>query len=175
MATLKVDSITNAAGTGAPSFTNGITGSTSGSSPAAEIVGELLSAQRLASAATSITSGVAADVATITLTPGVWLISGAVAVEPTATTVLKFAEHAISKTSNTVPASSTRLTPSAGEQIILQAGRGEADADAIDMLTHIPPYVYTVGSNTPIYLVSKMTFTTSTATAYGRIQAVRIA
>lgn len=165
--------ITDETGTGSavfntsPSLTTPvITGISSGVEPSAGILGQFVSSSVAAGSAVSITTGVAANVTSISLTAGIWLVSGSVGYAPAGITVITAALGAIGTTSATLP-----TAPAAGAEFSLTltfpAGQGPLFPVGMTRLN--------LASTTTVYLVAVSNFTTSTNAAYGFIGATRIA
>ena len=138
-----------------------LNGRVDGSSPSAGQVGEYLSASLAQGSAVALTTGVAANVVSLSLTPGLWEVSGLVAYHNNATTVMSDAEQGTSVTSAT-------LGP-LGSYTYDLVGLASAE----DLFYVTPTQKINVSVTTTVYLVSKVDFTVSTAAAYGFIQAWR--
>ncbi len=154
-------------------------GDTSGQPAAAGDVGEVIRASRLRSNAISLTSPNASNVTTssITLTAGDWSIQGMVGfLAGTATSVTAIGVG-ISQTSATLPASDTSAVPTNGECRIAfdPSGGIVATSVPVDTLT-IPPYQVLIPFNTTmtLFLVTQVTFASSTLSAYGSMEARRM-
>ncbi|WP_027815004.1 hypothetical protein [Paraburkholderia bannensis] len=138
---------------------SGIVGTTSGGTPSAGSVGEVISATF---SAVSMTNNTAQNLASITLTPGDWDVQGAVIFQAAATTTLSAVVAGISTTSATLPA--------LGNYYQLTANfPTNASASAIPPVQRI-----NVTTNTTVYLVGLTLFGTSTLTSTGFIRARRV-
>ncbi len=124
---------------------------------------------------TPLTSGVKVNVtaSNITLTAGDWLIGGSVSFDSAVTTTFTILDAAISKTSATLPSTSTISVPTAGEY--WNESRPETGAaGGVQQTLTIPPYRVSLSSSTNFYLVGGATFAVSTADIYGSFWAWRV-
>ena len=154
---------------------SGLKGDTSGSAKAAGYVGEVLASTLGRASALTLSTGVAKTLTSIPVTAGTWLITGGVGIASGATTSLTDFVGAVSKTTNATSGASFQLAPSAGEvRVEFQAGT-IGMASGSDICLTVPSYTYRVTSNTTLYLTVETVFTSSAPSAYGFIQAVRIA
>lgn len=118
------------------------------------------------SSALTLATGVAQNITSISLTPGVWDITGIVMWFATAGPVTGTAKSAaISTTSATIPATST-----AGDQWVTDPYMPTTTTSTWEA---IPQFRVTVTSTTTYYLVSQAAFTAGTIVTWGRISAVR--
>lgn len=115
--------------------------------------------------AVPLVSGTVANVAQITLTPGVWEIAGVVVYHNAASTVMADALQGISRNTGAVD----------------QQGSYSCDlqglASAIDLSYVTPTFrmVCTPAQGTlTVYLIARSNFTVSTVSAYGNIRAWRV-
>ena len=128
---------------------------------AAGNVGEIISATVASGSAVSLTNAVAANIASVTLTPGDWDVWATLAVTP-ATSMTVFSGW-ISAVSAVDPGA-----PNGGAYVLSQP---VAALTAVQVMP-IGTLTVEVGTSTPIYLSAKVTFT-GTATAYGALIARR--
>ncbi len=139
-------------------------------------IGEQLFISRVQSAATSLTTGTAANIGTttsITLTPGDWDVRGAVGFLPAATTSITKLISAVSKTSATLPAADTSAVPTAGELLIARSYAAFVPG-ANEIAVDIPTFRVSVSTNTALFLIGRATFTVSTMTGFGYLEARRV-
>lgn len=130
-------------------------------------VGQILTASLAIGSSVSLTSGVTANIATITLTPGDWDVWGVVDFNGAATTTATFCIAGISQ-------SSTGL-PSAGDlDRTQQVFNSFAVFNIATVIVPAGPIRLTVASNTQIWLTGTAAFAVSTATAFGTIRARRV-
>jgi hypothetical protein len=148
-------------GTLTPSQTNGIVGTTTNNNANAGSVGELLTN---ASTATSLTTSVAANATSISLTAGDWDVSGVVTTVAAAGTITQQLISGISTTS------ATRPTTNTGAE---NAVAGVTSASANQILGS-PVTRISLASTTTVFLVALATFTVSTMTCNGFIRARRV-
>lgn len=148
-------------------------GTTTSDSAGTGNVGEVLSATRLRSAASSLTSATALDVTSLSLTSGDWDVRAMVGFSPSGTTSVTIVLASISTTSATVPGADTRAVPDASGQVIVEWS-GSAQVPQDDNVQIIPSVRISLASTTTYYLVARSTFTVSTHAAYGSIIARRI-
>ena len=143
---------------------SGVKGRTDGSAIAAGYVGEIKSAIRLDGSALALSTGVPADVVSLTLTPGVWWVAAFFGLLGSATaSTYRYIEF--STTPATLSDANLRYSSSA----------------AVDINTarenHMVPtgeYI-NISANTTYYLACQVAFSGGTVSIYGRIKAVRIA
>lgn len=149
----------SATGLVTPSSTVGIKGTTAADSAQAGSVGEYVTAT---ASGVSLTTSVAANITSVSLTAGDWDISGVVQITAAGSTVVSNAAGGISTTSATLGALGTYWQQGA----TLPAGAN---------LAYSPPRVrINVSSTTTVFLVALSTFTTSTCSANGVITARRV-
>jgi hypothetical protein len=123
-------------------------------------VGEYISSTVLVGAAVPLSTGVAANVTSVSLTAGDWDCDGNVFINPAGTTPVSQAVAAISNTSATIP-----TTPCAGACTLnsapISAGlqQGLVTGKIRELLA----------ATTPVYLIGYAAFTVSTASAFGFI------
>ncbi len=130
---------------------------------------------RLRSAALSITSATATNVtaSALVLAAGTWDISAMIGFLPTTTTSITIRGiGAISLTSATLPATDTDCVPTLGEvRVTLGAQPATVGGAATPYSALIPSYRVTFAGSTTLYLVAQATFTASTLSVYGIIEA----
>lgn len=150
-----------------PTITNpNIVGTNTNDNAAAGSVGEFVSSTVLVGSAVSLTSGVTANVTSISLTAGDWDVEGNVAFASGGSTITNYEIGAISTTSATLPTAPyggggfTLSTPNyaGGGSNIIPTGRMRLS----------------LASTTTVYLVTNASFGTSTLAAYGFIGARRV-
>jgi hypothetical protein len=145
-----------------------IVGVTDGSNAAAGSVGEFVSSTVLTGAAVSLTTGTTANVTSISLTAGDWDIRGVVALNKGSTTSVTTEAAAITTVSATYPA--LGLTNSALIRNQATTYNGTTAGAVIPVgVTRL-----NITSTTTVYLVANCTFTVSTMSAYGAIEARRV-
>ena len=173
----RVRKVSGGAAVGFPVGARNVVGDTTGTAVPAGYIGEVLSQSRLKSAAVALTTATPANVTatSLTLTPGVWLLSGTVGFRTAATTSVTALFGAISTTSATIPASDTTAVPSSTGQVQLAQERAANVFGSADNNIILPPNVVVVTTSTPYFLVAQASFTVSTMTTYGFISAVRVA
>ena len=145
--------------------TSGIIGTTTNNNAAAGSVGELLSTAR-GVATTSLTSGAAADVLTLSLTAGDWDVWGNISLAGTASTTVAITAGWISLTSVTVPAPNLYV----GQYF---AGGAYAPFNFVN-IGYVPPSIrVSVASTTTVYLSTIVFFAVDVCTAGGQFFARR--
>lgn len=152
-----------------------VLGNTSGNLIAAGYIGERLfdaSATRASPVAFTVGSPPQTkNIATVTLTTGVWFISGGVGSAQAGTTVYSSIDWAVSKTSGTLPATSTIGTPSAGEYW----QRWVAPISPTnDINFTLGSFLYVATTSTPLYHVVSPTYTSTNPSWYGYLSAIRV-
>jgi hypothetical protein len=159
-----------------PSQTNGIVGTTTNNSANAGAVGEYICAQVTnggspagcatnSSTPVSLTTGVATNVASISLTAGDWDVWGEVITVPGATTTIAAVSGWISTASATLPNGSGSVVPWFYLAGSLTTGQGTAMPITMTRIS--------LASTTTVFLGAFTSFGTSTMSAYGFIGARR--
>jgi len=147
-----------------PTYPAGVVGNATGSAVSAGSVGEFVFSSVPTGSAVALTTGVAANVTSISLTAGDWDVWGSVGVVTGASTVVSSEQGGINTTSATLPA-----FPGAGGQaflpLTLPTGQG--------MLMSVGQTRLLLSATTTVYLVASFSFSTSTCSAYGFIGAHR--
>ena len=130
--------------------------------------GQVKSTVVASGSATSLTTATAKTITSVSLEPGTWKISGQVNYLPAGTTSITRFISAISSTDNALPSVSD--LGSAGNNLI-----GAAYVPgAITINSVTGDAIVTLTATTVYYLIGHATFTVSTMTAFGKIQAERI-
>jgi hypothetical protein len=150
-----------------PGQAGGIAGTIDGTSKGVGIIGEYVNAKLGSGAAVSLTTTVAANIASLALTPGDWDISGCVQFASAAPATGGLCEIGISTISATI--SSTTASTYNGNALSYTTVTG-----AIKRLDIVPTRI-SISATTTHYLVAKGTFSTANVGAYGIIQARRVA
>lgn len=131
------------------------------------IPGQVFSATVASGSAVSLTTATPANVTSLSLTPGVWRVTGQAAFAPAATTSITILTAAINTTSATVPSPET-----------VAAARNQQTSPAYvpnaNQVLVTGEAILTLTATTTVYLVAQATFTVSTLGAFGKIQATRI-
>lgn len=143
----------------------GVPGITNGSNASAGLVGEILRQLIDGAHEVSLSSSTWTNVATITLTPGDWDVSGVVSFDLSATNVATTQVVAISSTSATPPTIGTEL----------RIGGVIPSTTQDDSSIACGPGQFNVNANTQIWLMCFIAFTGvgATSAAYGVIRARR--
>lgn len=142
-----------------------IVGTTTNDSAAAGDVGEYVSSSVAIGSAISLSTGVAANVTSISLSAGDWDVSGAVHFVPTATTSISFEAAGVNSTSATFGAVGTYA-----QRVQAASVSGSTTGDAYT----IPRTRFSLTGTTTIYLVAQGNFSASTLKAAGQISARRV-
>lgn len=127
------------------------------------LVGSSISSAIPTGSAVTLSSNTAANVTSISLTPGTWAVTGAVYFKPAAANSSLF-ETSINTTSATV---STTVPQFTSIPIVITA-------NSAVVTQNIPMNIITVASNTTYYLVARQTFSAGSSAAFGSITALRI-
>lgn len=130
-------------------------------------VSNYLSASVAIGSAVALTTSTAANVASITLTPGTWDVSGLVDFTPATTTNYTRTVASLSTTSATL----STVAGQFGELPIPTAG---IVTPGITPMVSFPPIRMTVAANTTVYLIAYATFTVAGMGAWGNISARRV-
>ena len=150
-----------------PGADQGLVGRQDGTAPAETLVGEYLSDSKSSGSAITLTNNTVAALAQITLTPGEWDVTG----------ICMFT--AAGATGTALKAS---LNPSGGAAIISnQAVQYDSRVDPFTTITgdlfraSMGPFRVASATSGTIYLTVRADFTVGAMTAWGRIQARRVA
>lgn len=173
-------SVSSIAGnTGAFTLSNGITNSTNdirlnighlpgetttGNAAAGEI-GEYIVSNVVSGSAVSLTTGVSANVTSISLTAGDWDVRGMVYFNGAAGTTVANNFSSISQTTATLDQTNGRSHNSYGNNVAIFANN--------TLSAPIPPVRFSFSSTTTVFLVANLSFGVSTANAFGNISARR--
>lgn len=142
-----------------------IKGTNTNDDAAAGDVGEYIESVIVVGSAVSLTSGVAANITSISLTAGDWDVTGVVSFSPAGTTSVTVARGSISTTSATIDSSPGRI---AGHASAAQVPAGNGSHYPM------PTTRLSLSATTTVYLVATSTFTVSTMSAFGIISARRV-
>jgi hypothetical protein len=159
--------ITSLTGVTAINRTGGtsITGTNTNSNASAGHVGEYIESSILIGSAISLTTNVASNVTSISLTAGDWDVSGIVRIHSNSdSTSFTQGLGSIGSTSATVEVVNVNMSTPA---VVVLSGVNYCGLG-------VPTTRISLASTTTIYLVARATFTVSTAQAYGNITARRI-
>lgn len=137
-------------------------GNTSGSAPAVGFVGEKIETLVASGAPVALTTNTAADVASVSLTPGSWDVSGNIIFAGAGGLTQTLAAGCINSTSATMVTDGSEV-PSG----VLTVATNETDGITI------PPKRFNVATTTTIYLVAKATFAAGSIGTYGKLTAIR--
>lgn len=142
--------------------TGGIIGTTTNDNASAGFVGEFISSTVTEASPVSLSSTTAANITSISLTAGNWLVFGNVGINFSATWTN--ATSWCSLTSATTPNAEFRAT------IAFTTGNtGPGN------VRHVVPMLrVSIAGTTTVYLSAVLVFSTGTAVGYGQIQAIRI-
>lgn len=154
-----------------PNTLFGITGTTTNDSVNAGGVGEFLTTTVATASAVSLTTATAADVMTVSLTPGDWDVSYQVRHKPAASTSITILSCSLGLTTNTMGT---------------QPGGSGIGTDGVTLLTQVAqvnageitqasiPVRVSFAATTTLRVVCNDTFTVSTMAAYGTVRARRV-
>jgi hypothetical protein len=152
-------------GSTAPVWQTGIIGTITNDNAAVGYVGEFVNSVLAVGSAVSLTSGTSKSVTSISLTAGDWDVRGQVDYRAGATTSITILTQGISQTDNTLGGQDTY------SKYVMAAVIPTASND---IGVPVRPFRISLSSQTTIYLVSNATFTSSTLSAYGTIEARRV-
>ena len=133
--------------------------------------GQIKSSGVAIGSAVSLTTDTVTNITSISLEPGVWHVSGQIAFRPNTTTSVTRLIANINSMSATLP--DPDAVGGAQNQIISAAfvpGQINITIDAGEAIMDLR----TATANTTVYLIARPTFTVSTMTGFGKIQAERI-
>jgi hypothetical protein len=143
-----------------PSQTAGIVGTTTNNNANAGSVGEFPTPTNLTGV--SLSTGVAANVSSISLTAGDWEVSGSIQFVPAATTTVQVITGGVTSSSATLPTSAA-LT-------LIQSTLATGALEVIP----VPVQRFSLASTTTVYMVAQATFGVSTMTAGGFLHVRRV-
>lgn len=148
-----------------PSQTAGIVGTTTNNNANAGSVGEFVFSNVPATSPVALTSGVAANITSISLTAGDWQVCGNIVVNPAATTTQAYFIGSINTTSAT-----QAVSPNGGAyaQISSAVPAGLATAAYVGCMRQL------ITTTTTFYLVVTSSFSVSTAGGYGYLSGRRM-
>jgi hypothetical protein len=149
-----------------PSQTTGITGTTTNNNASTGYVGEYISST-VGNTTASLTTGVTANLTSLSLTAGDWDVSGSVQFDVGATTNITYWYSSISTTSATLGGnanSNNSTSPTAAGTVF----------GATAFTLQSPTVRISIASTTTVYLVTNVGFTISTVNAGGTIRARRV-
>lgn len=129
-------------------------------------IGAYLSSQVLVASGVSITTVTAKTITSITLTPGDWDVGGFVGIKGTGTTSFTLEAGGISLVNNTLPTDNNFF-----RYLHVATVFGVNDP----FTSTCPTTRVSISTDTVVYLVGYASFTASTATAFGKIFARRVA
>lgn len=139
-----------------------IRGNTSGAAPASGVVGEKIETLVASGAPVALTTNTAADVATVSITPGTWDVSGSVVFAGAGGLTQTLCAACIHSTSATMVTDGSEV-PSG----VLTVATNDTDGISV------PAKRFNVSVATTIYLVAKATFAAGSLGTYGKLIALR--
>ena len=142
-------------------------GTTTNDNASAGQLGEVISSTVLAASAVALTTGVAANVTSISLTAGDWDVRGDVSFSTAATTSVTRVIGSISQTTGTLDLTGAGTATGMIFAAVVPGVLGNA------FKIPVGPTRISLASTTTVYLVGFGTFTVSTLSAYGSIVARR--
>ena len=154
-------------GTITPGQTTGIVGTTTNNNAQAGSVGEYIESRVVQGSAVALTTTINANVTSISLTAGDWDVSGLIAFDGDATTLVQNLIGGASTTSATLSGTLDYAT-------LAFNSTGLALYTSQDPRIALPVLRFSLSSTTTVYLVAASRFTVSTHTAYGQISARRV-
>ena len=149
------------------SQTVGIIGTTTNNNANALSIGEYVSGTLAAGSATSLSTGTAKTIISISLTAGDWDVAATGYILPAATTQVASVASSISQTNNTLDTANGSIVSNALGNMVVATFSTEHGIP-------VAPVRISLSGTTTIYLVMTATFSVSTMTAYGNIRARRV-
>jgi hypothetical protein len=138
-----------------------IQGIRAGNAPAAGFLGEQIRSAVASGSSISLSTTVAANITSISLTPGIWDVSSIINSTAQTTTCTAYISS-ISTTSAT--------TGTNGDN----RADGQPPSSTLATSVSIPAYRLTLAATTTVYLVAQANFSAGTVTVFGRISATRV-
>jgi len=170
----------NSAGTGNTLQVSGVTvsrgqlpGTSTNDSATAGNIGEKITSNVPNASAVSLTTGVGANVTSISLTAGDWDVWGVVFGKPAGTSTTSFAQAAVTTTSATIPSDASITTSLTQVWMPNTSGTGVSTAGG-SMNLPVAPITLSLSGTTTVFLVTAFTFGVSTYAAYGTLWARRV-
>lgn len=161
MGTLRADTIVDGAGTGAPSFTNGISGGNGTVAPATGSIGEVLDNTLVAGSLAGPTS-----VLTLSVTAGVWDIQG--------TLNLSDSDNNDDELGIALNTTSGSVTGTIGKNYIRAAVVNRTDTNRRNGVGTVGPFRILVTSTTTYHLNAETQVAGSTGGIYAYMRALRV-
>lgn len=147
-----------------PSQTNGIVGTTTNNSANAGSVGEYISSTIAQGSPVAVSTGVATNITSISLTAGDWDVSANITTLPAGSTTQTSTQVSISTTTGTHGATSTGAS-----NISAAVTTAGANTSAV-----VGPFRMSLASTTTVFLVGSSVFAVSTNGIFGTIRARRV-
>lgn len=142
-------------------------GNSSGVAPAAGFLGEQIRSAVAVGSAIALTTATPANVTSISLTPGIWDVSGLIMYHNiTASTITAGQNCSISTTTATL--GTTGDNNALAQWLSASLAQGDA-------VVSLPAYRLSLTTTTSAFLVAQTSFSAGTMSAYGRISATRVA
>lgn len=144
-------------------ISSAVQGTTTNDNAAAGYIGEVITSSVLSGSSISLSTTIAANITSISLSAGDWDVTGVVAFNPGATTVTTYLSGGISTTSATLG--------SLGSYFANPFAIATTTTDAAEPC---PVTRISIAGTTTVYLIAKAAFSTSTLNGYGSIYARRV-
>lgn len=142
-------------------------GTNTNDSACAGCIGETISCTLNAGSATALVTGTPKTICSVLLTPGNWLINAAGGFIPAATTSITTQSVSISLTDNSVP-------PQDDGNRVDFSSAAQVPGASLGARLSVRPRNLKIAANTNVYLVEFSTFTVSTMSGYGVMEAIRL-
>ena len=130
----------------------------------APITSNTANATRASGAALALTTATNANVTSVSLAAGTWLVTG----------IVEFAGNPTVSGAQTVSISTTSATHTTLGDNSIQSAWLTNSFTTSNCAVYVPGYILTVASTTTVYLVASGVFSAGAMSVYGRISAVRI-
>jgi hypothetical protein len=137
-------------------------GLTQGTAPSAGFVGEQIRATVASGAPVTVNNSTITNITNISLTPGIWDVTGILGFSNTAITGTNFA-MSVNTVSATLGTTGDNVTSS-----------GTAPSVAANLFLTVPAWRVTISATTICYLIAYAVYTVGSLTAFGRISATRV-
>jgi len=141
-----------------------ITVTTTNDSAAAGVLGQIIESDKPQGSASALTTGVALNVTTISLTAGDWDVSAVAYFHPAGTTTITWIAASLSLVSATLDITVGRITANPLGGITAP----------VDPTAPIMPCRFSLAATTTVYLVADASFGVSTLAAWGHLRARRV-
>lgn len=134
---------------------------------------DMTTGQTKAASAVALTTNVTANITSVALAAGTWDVTFSGSAVHSATTTVQSVRYGLSLTSATLPTVNVGELPVGGEYLQYQPFSNPTTFGDVNPRTSNNRVRITLSSSATVYFVTRMSFTISTLSVFGWIQAVR--